>query len=59
MGYGIAINPESGESVRAGLEWMLSNRDKLWEMGERGRQKIQSEWNYERLFQPVLKKMRS
>ena len=56
VGYGIAINPESGGSVRAGLEWMLSNREKLWEMGERGRKKIQKEWNYEKMFTPVLKK---
>ena len=57
VGYGIAINPESGESVRAGLEWMLSNREKLWEMGERGRQKIQKEWNYEKMFAPVLRRL--
>ena len=57
MGYGIAINPESRESIRAGLEWMLANREKIWEMGERGRQKIQKEWNYEKAFSPVLKKL--
>jgi len=57
MGYGIAINPESGESIRAGLEWMLNNREKLWEMGERGRQKIQKEWNYEKMFAPVLRRL--
>ena len=53
MGYGIAINPECRESIRAGLEWMLNNREMLWEMGERGRQKIQKEWNYEWLFSKV------
>ena len=58
MGYGIAINPERVDSIKAGFNWMLSNREKLWEMGERGRQKIQSEWNYERLFQPVLDRLR-
>ena len=42
MGYGIAINPESRESIRAGLEWMLNNREKLWEMGERGRSQIKN-----------------
>ena len=57
-GYGIAIDPESDESIRAGLKWMLNNREKLWEMGERGRQKIQNEWNYKRLFQPVLDRLR-
>jgi glycosyltransferase involved in cell wall biosynthesis len=55
--YGIAINPESRKSIRAGLEWMLNNRGMLWEMGERGRQKIQNEWNYEKAFSPVLKKL--
>jgi len=53
MGYGIAINPESGESIRSGLEWMLNNREKLWEMGERGRRRIREEWNYEQHFRKV------
>jgi hypothetical protein len=26
-------------------------------MGERGRQKIQKEWNYERMFAPVLTRL--
>jgi len=52
-GYGIAINPVSRKSITAGLEWMLSNREKLWEMGERGRQKIQEDWNYERAFDRI------
>jgi len=46
-GYGIAIDPESKESIQAGLNWMVNNREKLWEMGQRGRQKIKNEWNYE------------
>ncbi len=52
-GYGVAIDPESGESIRAGLQWMLNNREKLWEMGERGRRKIQECWNYERAFDRI------
>jgi len=56
-GYGIAINPESGESIRAGLEWMLNNREKVWEMGERGRQKIQKEWNYEGKIKQVFRRI--
>jgi hypothetical protein len=27
------------------------------EMGERGRQRIRNEWNYEKAFSPVLKKL--
>jgi len=54
-GYGIAINPESRESIRAGLGWMLKNRDKLWEMGERARQKIRKEWNYQTKFEVIKK----
>ena len=57
MGYGIAINPESRESIRAGLEWMLNNREKIWEMGERGRQKIQKEWNYEGKIKQVFRRI--
>lgn len=52
-GYGVAIDSESGESIRAGLQWMLNNREKLWEMGERGRRKIQEGWNYERAFNRI------
>jgi len=28
-------------------------------MGERGRQRILSEWNYERQFEPVLERMQA
>lgn len=59
MGYGIAINPESRESIRAGLEWMLANREKLWEMGERGKKRILGEFNYERAFLPILEIIRT
>ena len=55
MGYGIAINSESRESIRTGLDWMLTNREKLWEMGERGRQKIQNEWSYQTKFELIKK----
>ena len=57
MGYGIAINPESRESIRAGLEWMLANREKLWEMGERGRLKIETTWNYGSMFRQVAQRL--
>jgi len=53
MGYGIGINPECEKSIRGGLDWMLSNRTKLWEMGERGRLKILKEWNYETMFKKI------
>ena len=58
IGYGIAINPESGESIRTGLEWMLENREKIWEMGERGRQQIKEKWNYEAIFKDIEKKLK-
>jgi hypothetical protein len=58
-GYGIAIKPESRESIRSGLEWMLENREKLWEEGERGRQKIRDSWNYECAFLPILDKIKT
>jgi hypothetical protein len=53
-GYGIAINPQNSSSIGAGLDWMLGNRRKLWEMGERGRIRIQEEWNYERTLKKVI-----
>ena len=58
MGYGIAINPECEESIRAGMEWLLNNRIKIWQMGVRGRLKIQEEWNYQKQFEKIMEIIR-
>jgi glycosyltransferase involved in cell wall biosynthesis len=53
-GYGLACNPEDPSSIAAALSWFLEHPAETVAMGERGRQRIASEWNYETQFSPVL-----
>lgn len=53
-GYGLSCNPEDPESISTALQWFLHHPEKMRRMGERGRQRILKEWNYERQFFPVL-----
>ncbi len=56
-GYGLSCDPEDPESIRRALEWFLEHREETRRMGERGRQRILSEWNYENQFSPVVEAM--
>ncbi len=56
-GYGLACDPSDPQSIAARLQWFLDHREETQSMGERGRQRILSEWNYERQFAPVLKQL--
>lgn len=53
-GYGLACNPEEPESIAAALRWFLEHPAQMHAMGERGRQQVLKEWNYETQFSPVL-----
>ena len=53
-GYGLACDPENADSLAAALWWFLEHPVEMREMGERGRQRITTEWHYERHFAPVL-----
>ncbi|GAB4534216.1 MAG: hypothetical protein Tsb0014_20250 [Pleurocapsa sp.] len=53
-GYGLACDPEDGDSIAAALAWYLEHPTQMRQMGELGRQKIVQEWNYEKQFEPVL-----
>jgi glycosyltransferase involved in cell wall biosynthesis len=54
-GYGLSCVPEDADSIAAALRWFLENREETRLMGERGRCRVVSEWNYEAQFEPVLK----
>lgn len=56
-GYGLACDPEDPKSIAAALRWFLEYPKEMRDMGERGRQKILSDWNYETQFKPVLEKI--
>jgi glycosyltransferase involved in cell wall biosynthesis len=52
-GYGLACDPDDPRSIAAALEWFLSHPAERHAMGERGRQRVAQEWNYEAQFAPV------
>ena len=52
-GYGLACHPDAPASIAAALRWYLDHPAEMREMGDRGRQRILTEWNYETQFQPV------
>ena len=58
-GYGLACDPDDPKSIADALAWFLNHPKEMREMGERGRQRILKEWNYEQQFLPVLKKLDS
>ncbi len=46
-GYGLSCNPGDADSIAKCLQWFLDRPDQMREMGEKGRQRILAEWNYE------------
>jgi glycosyltransferase involved in cell wall biosynthesis len=53
-GYGLSCDPSSQQSIAAAVGRLCANPEQTRAMGERGRQRILKDWNYERQFQPVL-----
>ena len=54
-GCALAVDPDDAASIAAALRWLLEHPNERRAMGERGRQRVLTEWNYERQFAPVLK----
>jgi glycosyltransferase involved in cell wall biosynthesis len=52
-GYGLACTAEDPHSVAAALRWLVDHPTDMRAMGERGRQRVAAEWNYETQFAPV------
>jgi hypothetical protein len=50
-------DPGGSESIAAALRWFLDHPVDMRAMGEHGRQRIATEWNYEREFLPILERM--
>jgi glycosyltransferase involved in cell wall biosynthesis len=53
-GFGLACQPEDPRSVAEALRWFVNHPTEARSMGERGRQRIAADWNYETQFAPVL-----
>ncbi len=56
-GYDLACDPEDPKSIAEALQWFLEHPNQMRLMGEGGRQRILTEWNYERQFAPVLERL--
>ena len=54
-GYGLACDPSDPKSIAETLRWFLEHPGPMRRMGEAGRRRVLSEWNYEAQFAPVLR----
>jgi glycosyltransferase involved in cell wall biosynthesis len=52
-GFALACTPEDPDSIAKAIHWYFEHPTELREMGERGRQKILRDWNYEVQFQQI------
>jgi len=57
-GYGLACDPGDPQSIAKALSWFVAHPKEMRAMGEKGRQRLLTEWNYERAFQPVLNRLK-
>jgi glycosyltransferase involved in cell wall biosynthesis len=56
-GYALAVDPADPHSIATAVRWLLEHPAESRAMGERGRQRILREWNYEEQFAPVLPRL--
>jgi len=56
-GFARAADPTSADSLLAALEWFLNHGHERQEMAARGKTMIESAWNYETVFAPILKSL--
>lgn len=56
-GYALACRPSDVGSIATALRKFIADPVGRAELGNRGRQKILAEWNYQTQFQPVLSQM--
>jgi glycosyltransferase involved in cell wall biosynthesis len=52
--YGVACDPADADSIAGALRYFCEQPAAMRLMGERGRQRILEQWNYETDFRPVL-----
>ena len=56
-GLGLSCRPDEPASIANALRWYADHPAEMRAMGERGRLKIATEWNYEKEFQPVVERL--
>jgi glycosyltransferase involved in cell wall biosynthesis len=52
-GYALACNPQDPASIAAAIGWYLDHPTEMKAMGEQGRRRILTDWNYEAQFSVV------
>ena len=52
--YAIEANPDDAASLAELFDWLAQHRKEVRQMGRKGIEMIEIEWNYEKQFQPVL-----
>jgi glycosyltransferase involved in cell wall biosynthesis len=57
-GFALTCEQSAAESIAASVLWFYNNRQERRSMGERGRQKILDDWNYETQFEPIFRTLR-
>jgi len=58
-GYGMACNPTDVDSISMALGWFIDHPEARRAMAARGRNKIETEWNYDKQFRAVLESLES
>jgi glycosyltransferase involved in cell wall biosynthesis len=58
-GYAIATRSNSAKDLSDAIRSLYDNAGNVRAMGEAGRQKIRTEWNYEQQFKPVWQLLHS
>jgi glycosyltransferase involved in cell wall biosynthesis len=58
-GYGLACMPDDPFSIASALRWLFEHRKQGRAMGERGRQRVAMEWNYETQFATAYETLRA
>ena len=53
-GFARACDPADPDSITAALDWFLDHPAERCSMAMRARAKIESEWNYDTAFAPIL-----
>lgn len=56
--FGRACDPSDTESIARELTWFLDHPAELRSMGNKGRKKIQDEWNYDTAFAGVMDELK-
>ncbi len=56
-GLAMVCDPEDPASIATAWRWFLEHPAEMRAMGERGRQRILDDWNYEAQFRPVMERI--